>query len=99
MLKCSIARSASVATPSSLCFVVYDRLAKAMGREDLGLSNPRFATDSKRHENEEEINAVRALLGIASLICRLNKGRCRVLFTLMPLYYTNMYVGDCNMGW
>ncbi|RMZ56275.1 hypothetical protein APUTEX25_002465 [Auxenochlorella protothecoides] len=37
---------------------VYNRLVAAMGREDLGLTNPRFATDAVRNENEEELNAV-----------------------------------------
>ncbi|EFN53684.1 hypothetical protein CHLNCDRAFT_25506, partial [Chlorella variabilis] len=34
---------------------VYSRLIAAMGRPDMGIDNPKFATDSKRCENEREI--------------------------------------------
>lgn len=38
---------------------VYSRLIAAMGRPDMGIDNPKFATDSKRCENEREILDVR----------------------------------------
>jgi len=34
---------------------VYNRLVEAMGKEDMGLGNPKFATDSARCENEKEV--------------------------------------------
>jgi crotonobetainyl-CoA:carnitine CoA-transferase CaiB-like acyl-CoA transferase len=34
---------------------VYNRLIAAMGRPDMGIDNPKFATDAKRWENEKDI--------------------------------------------
>lgn len=34
---------------------VYDRLMKAIGHSDMGIENPKFATDGARWENEKEI--------------------------------------------
>ncbi len=35
---------------------VYNRLITAMGRPDMGIANPDYATDAKRCEREDEIN-------------------------------------------
>ena len=37
---------------------VFDRLMRAVGRADMGVANPRFATNPKRVEAEAEIMAV-----------------------------------------
>lgn len=40
---------------------VYSRLIAAVGRPDMGLDNPRYATDAARVQHEKEIVDVRAL--------------------------------------
>ncbi len=41
-----------------MCTAVYNRLIKAVGRPDMGIENPDFATDAKRCEREEQITQV-----------------------------------------
>lgn len=50
------------ALPSSTG-AVYNRLIAAMGRPDMGIENPRFATDALRCQNEREILDVSAHQG------------------------------------
>jgi len=47
---------------------VYNRLIGAMGRPDMGLENPRYATDAARVQHEAEIVEVRPLR-CAALCC------------------------------